>query len=164
MKLHNLIFLFLCSILFSCNHKSEILYHTLPIEKEYETLKYVFDRNEISNEEFKEMPNLQLVINSVKEFPEENLMGLEELKESDIDFQKYTLLLVYHKVYGIVESYNCKYAKDFENDIIIFSINYSFDRNLQWEAEAADLFTYCRIAILVSKITEDTEVEFRLSI
>ena len=63
MKHLNTIFLFLCLILFSCSHKEEILYHTLPIEKEYEALKYVFDRNEITEEEFKEMPNLKLVIN-----------------------------------------------------------------------------------------------------
>ena len=61
MKLHNLIFLFLCLILFSCSHESEMIYHTLSIEKEYEALKYVFDRNEITEEELKEMPNLKII-------------------------------------------------------------------------------------------------------
>lgn len=163
MKPHNFIFLILCLILFSCNHKEEILYHTLPIEKEYEALKYVFDRNEISEEKLKEMPNLKIVINSESEFPQEDLIGLEELKESGIDFKKYTMLLVYYKIQGVVEGYSYNYAKDFENDIVIFSINYNLVPNSEEEAESEDLFTYCRSAILVSKISEDTEVEFRLS-
>ena len=163
MKHLNTIFLFLCLILFSCSHKEKILYHTLPIEKEYEALKYVFDRNEITEEEFKEMPNLKLVINSESEIPKEDIIGLEELKESGIDFKKYTMLLVYYKIQGVVECYSYNYAKDFENDIIIFSINYNLVPNSGEEAESEDLFTYCRSAILVSKISEDTEVEFRLS-
>ena len=163
MKLHNLIFLILCLILFSCSHKEEILYHTLPIEKEYEMIEHVFDRSEISSEELKGLPNLKLVINSEDEFPGENLPGLDELKESDIDFQKYTLLLVYYKVTGIVEDFTYGYAKDFENDIVIFSINYNLVPDSGEEAESENLFTYCRSAILVSKISEDIEVEFRLS-
>ena len=52
------LFVFSLFIFSSCNHESEMIYHTLPVEKEYEALKYVFDRNEISAEELKEMPNL----------------------------------------------------------------------------------------------------------
>lgn len=166
-QLKNLIVVLgLCSLLLgfaSCKHKSEMIYHTLPVEKEYEALTYVFDWNEISKEELQELPNLQLVINSDDDFPEENLMGLEELKESDIDFKNFTLLLVYHRVHGVVGSYNYKYAKDFENDTVIFSIIYQLDRDFTEKTEIAELFTYCRSAILVAKITEGTEVEFRLS-
>lgn len=147
----------------SCNHKSETLYHSLPIEKEYEPMEFVFDRNEISKEELNEMPNLKLVINSQEDFPDENLMGLKDIKESDIDFQKYTLLLVYSKVPGVVGGYTYSYAKDFENDTIIFSITYRLDQDLRDKTEKENLFTYCRNAILVSKIPENTEVEFRLS-
>lgn len=71
--------------------KKEILYHALPIEKEYEPIECVLDRDDISKEELQEMPNLKLVINSEDEFPEEDLMGLEVIKNSNIDFQKYTL-------------------------------------------------------------------------
>ena len=161
-------YLILCLISFSlglisCNHKSEMIYHTVPIEKEYEAFKYVFDRNDISEEKLKEMPNLKLVINSESEFPQEDIIGLEELKESGIDFKKYTMFLVYYKIQGVVEGYSYNYAKDFENDIVIFSINYNLIPNSREEAESEDLFTYCRSAILVSKISEDTEVEFRLS-
>ena len=148
--------------LISCNHKSEMIYHTIPIEKEYEAFKYVFDRNKISEEELKEMPNLQLVINSEDEFPDEDLRGLEELKESDIDFKQYTMLLVYYKVPGVVEDYSYSYAKDFENNTIIFSINYNSVVDSGEKAESVNLFTYCRSAILVTKIPEDTGVEFRL--
>ena len=88
---------------------------------------------------------------------------MEELKESGIDFKKYTMLLVYYKIQGVVEDYSYNYAKDFEKDIIIFSINYNLVPNSGEEAESEDLLTYCRSAILVSKISEDTEVEFRLS-
>ena len=157
------LFVFYLLIFSSCNHESEMIYHTLPVEKEYEALKYFFDRNEISEEKLKEMPNLKLVINSESEFPQEDLIGLEELKESGIDFKKYTMLLVYYKIQGVVEGYSYNYAKDFENDIVIFSINYNLVPNSGEEAESEDLFTYCRSAILVSKISEDTEVEFRLS-
>lgn len=148
----------------SCNHKGEILYHSLPIEKEYEQMKYVFDRNEISQDELERMPNLKLVINSEDQFPDGNLIGLKELIESGIDFQKYTLLLGYYKVPGIVLNYTYNYAKDFENDNIIFSITYKLDKDTGNNSGNDNLFTYCRSAILVSKIKEDQEVEFRFSL
>lgn len=163
MKLLNVIFFCLGLFLFSCNHKDEFLYHTLPVEKEYALLKFVFDRNEISKDELNVMPNLKLVINSEEEFPEEKLMGLEEIKDSDIDFQKYTLLLVYYKMAGVVKDYNYTYAKDFQDDIIIYSLNFNLDPDLGDPIKKEDLFTYCRCAILVSKISKDSEVEFRLS-
>lgn len=145
----------------SCNHKSEVLYHSLPIEKEYETLKYVFDRGEISKEELQKMPNLRLIINSEDEFPEENLLGLEELKESNIDFNKYTLLIGYYKLPGIIIGHLYNYAKDFENNIAIFYIGFKLDNESMKDPETENLFTYCRSAILVSKIPSTTEVEFR---
>ena len=152
------------SLLFSaCNHENTMIYHTLPIEKEYEPVIFIYDRSEISNEELKEMPNLKLVINSEDEFPENDLMGLEELKESNIDFRKYTLLLFYYKLPGIVIDYTPNYAKDFEKNILIFSLTFHLDENFLNESETKNPSTYFGYAILVSKIQMDEEVVFRLS-
>lgn len=161
-------FLILCLVwlsfvLSSCNHKSEKLYQTLPIVMEYKPVEYVFDRGEISKEELNKMPNLMLVINSKDEYPEENLMGLEELKESDIDFKKHTLLLSYYKIPGVVLGYKYQYVKDFENDVLILFMSFRLDHELYENPETENLFTYYRSAFLVSKVPQDTEVKFSLS-
>ena len=166
MKKIEYLILFMVGILLvfpSCNHKNEQLYQKLPIVKEYEPEYYIFDRDEISKEELNEMPNLKLVINNEDEFPQDNLMGLDEIKESKIDFQKYTLLLVYYKLPGVILDCKCDCIKDFENNIIFYSINFHLDQDTLKNPEISNLFTYYRSAILVSKLQEDTEVEFRLS-
>ena len=150
----------LLSVLTSCNHKSEKLYQSLPVVQEFEPVEYVFDWYETSKEEFQNMPEVMFIINSDDEFPEKNLMGLEELKESDIDFRKYTLLLGYFRLYGIVLGHRYSFAKDLEKDIFIFSMRFKMDRDLWGNPETENLFTYYRNAILVSKIPEDAEVEF----
>lgn len=150
-------------ILISCNHKSEKLYQSLPIAKEFEGEYFIFDRGEISKEELHEMPNLTLVINSQDEFPQENLMGLKEIKESDIDFRKYTLLLAYFKFPGLILGCRYLYYKDLANDIINFQMKFRLDLDQNQNPEAENLFTYYRCAILVSKIPDDEEVAFSVT-
>ena len=147
----------------SCNHDNNKLYQLLPIVKEYEPVEYVFDGGEISKEEWQEMPNLRLIINSEDEFPEEYLPGLEELKESNIDFKKYTLLVGYYKLPGIILGYRFEYARELETDSLIYSMGFGLDKELWKDPETENLFTYCRSAILVSKISQDTEIVFRWS-
>ena len=163
MKLRNFIFLFLGLILFSCNHESEKLYQFLPIAKEYEPEYYVFDGDEISKEEWLEMQNIRFIINSEDEFPEEDLMGLEELKKSDIDFKKYTLLLGYFKLPGLVLGYRYQYARELATDQLVFFMGFRLDREADKNPETDNLFSYSRSAILVSKIPEDEDVVFRWS-
>ena len=146
----------------SCNHKSEKLYQSLPIVKEFEPMEYVFDWDKTSKDEFQKMPNITFVINSEDEFPEENLIGLEELKESNIDFRKYTLLVDYYRLPGIVLGHRFAFTKDLEKDVFIFSLSFRLDHDLWGNPEAESLFTYYRSAILVSKLPEDKEVVFRL--
>lgn len=147
----------------SCNNNKNDLYQFLPIVKEYEPEYYVFDRDEISKEELQEMPDLRLVINSENEFPQENLLGIEELKDSNIDFKKYTLLLSYFKLPGVVLGYRYQYAKELETDSIIFFMGFRLDQKIYENPETENLFTYCRSAILVSKIIDDSELIFRWS-
>ena len=51
---------------------------------------------------------------------EEELLGLEELKESNIDFRKYTLLLGYFKLPGLVLGYRYQYARELATDQLMF--------------------------------------------
>lgn len=90
-------------------------------------------------------------------------MGLEKLKESNIDFKKYTLLLCYYKLPGIIVGYSYQYAKDFKKDVLIFYMSFRLDQESYKNPETENLFTYCRSAILVSKIPEGSELEFRWS-
>ena len=157
--------LFLISLLglTSCHHEENKLYQMLPIVKEFEPVYYIFDGDEISKEEWVEMQNLRLIINSEDEFPEEELLGLEELKENNIDFRKYTLLLGYFKLPGLVLGYKYQYARELETDQLIFFMGFRLDQEAYKDPETDNLFSYSRSAILVSKIPEDEDVVFRWS-
>ena len=148
-------------VLTSCDHEREKPYQMLPIVKEFEPEYYIFSGDEISKEEWLEMQDLRFIINSENEFPEENLMGLEELKESNIDFRKYTLLLGYFKLPGLVLGYRYQYARESETNQLIFFMGFRLDQEAYKDPETDNLFSYSRSAILVSKIPENSEVEFR---
>ena len=135
----------------------------LPIVKEFEPEYYIFDGDEISKEEWLEMQNLRLIINSEVEFPEVELMGLEELKESNIDFRKYTLLLGYFKLPGLVLGYKYQYARDLATDHLVFYMGFRLDQEAYKDPETDNLFSYSRSAILVAKIPENEDVDFRWS-
>ena len=150
-------------ILTSCRHDDNKLYQILPIVKEYEPEYYIFDGDEISKEEWLEMQNLRFIINSEDEFPEDDLMGLEELKESNIDFHKYTLLLGYFKLPGLVLGYRYQYARELATDNLVFYMGFRLDQEADKDPETDNLFSYSRSAILVSKIPEDEDVVFRWS-
>ena len=147
----------------SCNLKSDSPYQILPIVKEFEPEYYIFDGDEISKEEWLEIQNLRFIINSEDEFPEEDLIGLEELKQSNIDFRKYTLLLGYFKLPGLVLGYKYQYARELASDHLVFSMGFRLDREAYKDPVTDNLFSYSRSAILVSKIPENSEVEFRWS-
>ena len=163
MKYIPCLFLFLILTLISCHHEGEKLYHLLPIDEEFEPEYYIFDGDEISKEEWVEMQNLRLIINSEEEFPEEELLGLEELKESNIDFRKYTLLIGYFKLPGLVLGYRYQYARELATDQLVFFMGFRLDQEADKDPETDNLFSYSRSAILVSKITEDKDVVFRWS-
>ena len=160
-------YLILCLIslleLTSCHHDDNKLYQMLPIVKEFEPEYYIFDGDEISKEEWLEMQNLRLIINSEEEFPEEELLGLKELKESNIDFRKYTLLLGYFKLPGLVLGYRYQYARELATDQLVFFMGFRLDQEADKDPETNNLFSYSRSAILVSKIPEDEDVVFRWS-
>ena len=160
-------YLILCLIslveLTSCHHDDNKLYQMLPIVKEFEPEYYIFDGDEISKEEWLEMQNLRLIINSEEEFPEEELLGLEELKESNIDFRKYTLLLGYFKLPGLVLGYRYQFARELATDQLVFFMGFRLDQEADKDPETDNLFSYSRSAILVSKIPEDEDVVFRWS-
>ena len=94
---------------------------------------------------------------------EEELLGLEELKESNIDFRKYTLLLGYFKLPGLVLGYRYQYAREWATGQLVFFMGFRLDQEADKDPETNNLFSYSRSAILVSKIPEDEGVVFRWS-
>ena len=159
-KYLNLCLFGLSLLLLSCNHKTEQLYQTLSVKYEFEPVEYIFDWEETSKEEFQEMANLSLIINSEDDFPEENLLGLQQLKDSKINFKKYTLLIGYYRLPGIVLGHKYSFVKDLEKDIFIFSMSFRLDHELMGNPETENIFTYYRSAVLVSKIPENKEIKF----
>ena len=159
MKFIKILFLFMVLAFSSCNNH-ERLYKNLSIDKEFEPEYLVYDIDEISDEEKAKLKNCTFVINGEDEFPQEELMGLEKLKESNIDFKKYTLLLCYYRLPGIVAGHVFLLTKDLKNDSFIFTMAFRLDRENE---EYDNLFTYYRTAVLVSKIPSGTDIEFRIS-
>lgn len=142
-----------------------------PIQQELETAYAVLDWASLTSEQRKQYPSKSFVINSYEEYPEENLMGLEEIKAMNIDFQRYTLLLSYVRIPGVVVSHRYVWRKNRLEDVFELFMDFGVERNGQGEkqdgkidsdgnSEPEDLITYYCTALLVNKIPDGSEVVF----
>lgn len=151
--------------LISCNrHDDDRITQSFPIEYEFEPEYIVYNRQNLTPEQLEEMPTKGLAIYTESDFPEENLMGLEKLKNSNIDFNKYTLLLCYNRVFGVVTGHRYAWNKNLQENKFVFLMNFYVDYDEDTETPDEELSTYYRSAVLVKKIPIDSEVEFWHSI
>ena len=151
--------------LISCNNNEEVEYpQYYPIEYEFEPEYVVFNRQDLTKEEFQAMRELSLVIYSEEDFPDEDLMGLQQLKDSNIDFNRYTLLLNYEKLQGIVVAHRYLWSKDIKENQFNFNMTFFYDENREMENPDDVMYTYYRTAVLVNKIPKDSKVEFWYSV
>lgn len=151
-------------LLVSCNHDNEPATQTFPILVEYEPVYIVFNKAELTPEELAQMPTLSLVIDSEEDFPKESLPGLRQLKESNIDFDKNTLLLNYEKLAGLIKSHQYGWLKDLRENKFIFRMYFINQQEESSTGEENNIFTYYRTAVLVKKIPENSNVEFWYSV
>lgn len=163
-----------CIILNSCNHNEPQDVQVFPIISDLETESQVLDWASLTSEERQRYPNLNCVVNSEDEFPQENLMGLEKIKSINIDFEKYTLLLSYNKIAGLVEGHRYTWTKnlregifelwmDFKVNRVNSEINESIPGNDdadELQPEEVFILTYYCTALLVKKIPANSEVIF----
>ena len=167
----------LISIMSSCTHNDNQLYQNFPIIVELETDYKVIDWSDLTPEERKQYPNRSFVIRTEEDFPEENLMNLEKLKANNIDFEKYSLLLVYNKIPGIIKGHRYTWRKNLQEGVFELFIDFTIEH-----AEASspldsnendfspdildtdDLLTYYCSALLVNAIPADSKVEFWVSV
>lgn len=175
-KYLNLAFItILFTIIFcSCNHNEPQDTQVFPIISELDTESKVIDWAALTSEERKQYPNLNRVVNSEDEFPQENLMDLEKIKSMNIDFDKYTLLLSYNKIAGIVEGHRYTWTKNLREgvfelwmDFRVNQVNTDFEGNNESDDEfdgsqSQEVFilTYYCTAVLVKKIPANSEVIF----
>lgn len=164
MKGYKVLIVMVMGVLLSCNRNDvEPLPQKLPIQYEFEPEYIVFNRTELTSEELEEMPDISFVINSEDEFPDEDLMWLNPLKESNIDFQAQTLLLNYEKIPNIVTGHRYSWTRNEAENKYNFYMYFSTEPSKETE-NPGFIFTYYRTAVLVKKIPTDTEVEFWYSI
>lgn len=167
MKFKNVkyLFLFLPGIFLSCNNNEEPVYpEYFPIEYEFETEYRAFNRAELTSEELAAMPDKSFVIYSEDDFPDEDLMGLQQIKDSDIDFNKYTLLLNYERIPGFIVAHLYSWSKDIKEDSYNFSMTFFSKHENDNENPVKDIYTYCRTAVLVERIPFDSMVQFWYSV
>lgn len=167
--------IFFSMILCGCRH-DEPASQVYPIQQELETQSLQLDWGNMTAEEKQQYKQLSFVINSENEFPQENLLNLDKIKSIDIDFDKYTLLLSYNIVGGIVESHRYVWQKNLQEDQFELSMHFKVkatdsgnsDLNEGEEAEIEsskkeNYVTYYCTALLVNKIPADSKVEFWIS-
>lgn len=165
----------LCAlILCSCHHaEGSDMYQIFPIQAELETDSQEINWAELTSEERKEYKTLSCVIDSPEDFPNENLMGLEKIKSMHIDFDKYTLLLCYNKIPGIVESHKYVWSKNLQEGVfelwMDFQITEPENYGPVWNRDQLDedssseevfFITYYCTALLVNKIPANSKVIF----
>lgn len=169
-----LFFSFILLILSSCNHNEPQDIQVFPIISDLDMESKVIDWAALTPEERQQYPSLNCVVNSENEFPQENLMGLEKIKSMNIDFEKYTLLLSYNKIAGIVEGHKYTWTKNLREgvfelwmDFKVNQVNTDFDgyNGLDDEVDESQpqevfILTYYCTAILVKKIPANSEVIF----
>ena len=160
--------LFLCG----CRHNdAKDLYINYPIQKEIETSSKVIDWDILSPDEKKQYPSISFVINSQDDFPERDLMDLENIKSLDIDFEKYTLLLCYKMIPGKVIGHRYIWRKNIQEDVFELFTDFSIkpwgsdttaddDSGNEKEPMEDDLTTYYCTALLVQKIPVGAKVVF----
>ena len=163
-----------CIILCSCNHNEPQDVQVFPIISDLETESQVLDWASLTSEERQRYPNLNCVVNSEDEFPQENLMGLEKIKSINIDFEKYTLLLSYNKIAGLVEGHRYTWTKNLREgvfelwmDFKVNRVNSEIDESIpgndaadELQPEEVFIMTYYCTALLVKKIPANSEVIF----
>lgn len=163
-----------CIILSSCNHNEPQDVQLFPIISDLETESQVLDWASLTSEERQRYPNLNCVVNSEDEFPQENLMGLEKIKSINIDFEKYTLLLSYNKIAGLVEGHRYTWTKNLREGVfelwMDFKVNHVNSENDEFipgndeadelQPEEVFILTYYCTALLVKKIPANSEVIF----
>ena len=164
----------LAIILCNCNHNEPQDTQVFPIISELDTESKVIDWAALTSEERQQYPNLNCVVNSEDDFPKENLMGLEKIKSMNIDFDKYTLLLSYNKIAGIVEGHRYTWTKNLREgvfelwmDFKVNQVNTDFNGNIGSDdefngsqSEEVFILTYYCTAVLVNKIPANSEVIF----
>lgn len=163
----------LFSIFFSSCHHSDGggLYQKFPIQSELETEFVVLDWIALTPEQRAEYKRGNFVIDSESDFPEENLMGLEKIKAMNIDFNKYTLLLSYNLITGIVQGHRYTWAKNLQEGVfelwMDFKVEHPDDEDDSWDDDSDDplsreefIVTYYCTALLVQKLPANAKVIF----
>ena len=161
-------------VLCACNNNDGgDLYKIYPIAEELETEYGVIDWPSLTPEERKQYPRASFIIRSAEDFPEQNLMNLEEIKAMHINFNQYTLLLSYNLIPGVVKGHRYVWQKNLQEGVFILSMSFSTRPILTENFEEADtkegmdeedIVTYYCTALLVNKIPSNAEVEFWRSI
>lgn len=164
MKYLQLIMLAFVGLLCSCNNESEPpLYLEIPIVSELEPQSEIINWGEMTSEEKRQYPLRGFVINSSEDFPNEENLEMKDLQLLDIDFSKYTLLVQYKRIPGIIKSHHYYWMYDNGEDRYEFQASFNIVRFDADNDPNKDLFTYYRAAIIVNKIKPDKEVAFTTS-
>lgn len=160
-------------ILCGChNNEGRDMYLTFPIQSELETESLELNWAALTSEQRQEYKRGNFVIDSEEEFPEENLMGLERIKSMHIDFDRYTLLLSYNLISGIVEGHRYEWRKNLQEGVfelwMDFKVTHPEDFESPWDGNELDdsqsqetfIVTYYCTALLVNKIPANSKVIF----
>ena len=154
-------FLLLAIILFSCNHNEEPPLETpLAISEAYLPVSVIFEK---SDPEFLNMcmkwHDTSFEVNSVEELPQD-LFGFNE-SYTGINFNEYTLLLVYKLHKWTIDTYQNRFVKNNHEDTFDWTLIIGAS---DFNKENEDHVTITRFAIKVRKLPTDAIVRYWWSI
>lgn len=164
-KIFKISSLLLLLLLTACkDNDNKEMYQYFQIKEEFEGKYEILNWPSLTIEEKHKYPKVQYVINSYNDFPTEYLPWMNELKENKIDFDRYTLLVAYDLIPGIVKGHNYYWRKDLESGVFQFILGFKnlYDQPEEDEEGIHNLenWTYYRTAVLVDKLPANAEVEF----
>lgn len=157
MKLVKFLPLFLLCLFASCNNNPESVekWEYVPIVEVLEPECEIFPNQNGIPVLGDKLPSPSYVINSTDDFPNGDVFGMDKLKSADIDFDNYTLLVVYalypDKLVDAKPNLNKLISEDKYRLITGFVID---------SADNVDTWSLYMSAVVVDKIPPGAEVEF----
>lgn len=158
-----ILLLIIVAALSACNnHSEEDLYTILKIDSELEPHSLTLDWGALTPEERHQYPRDGFLINSADDFPTDSRYDVADLKLMNIDYAKYSLLVNFCLIPGLIQGHNLYWYYDNSEKRFFFQANFNIIDN-EDPGQNPDTFTYYRAAILVKKIPSDSKVEYTYS-
>ncbi len=154
--LNILLWLSICLLTSSCGkeeNESEVV--SLTIHRQFDTAVMHGKLSDLND--FSDYEDRGLIVNSLDDLPEDEYFGNEDFIRAQIDFSRYSLILVYQFELGDIISYKYRWCYNNWFDRYQFMATFNRVKDSEYVDGEVENFSYIRSAIVVSHIPSDAK-------